>query len=1566
MIDLTSAFQGITTPIPELTNQIYNLGWELGKVSFGQGTYRATATNPHGEKVERTGLTDKTAVANVLLAIIRKHKVRNAAQHYGGMWAASWTDKLPQIAEAYSKAPVYDPKAASAWKELAQDSVARHRVLEQHLTIKVVPEGEPYASAKEMADDIHKNQNFLVSNAHCEHPVWTVDENVSFRVVHDVMGHAVSGGDFGWLGENLACAAHFPLLSETAQQALFVECIMQTGYAAYYRSFGPQKVFLPDEEMFLNTQREQNPENHTGIHPSQSFAPTSMPELPASPTPEGIMDKGFLAPHMEGSPVPGTFAKLAITMRDPNHGWESGHAPQHGMNAFTDMSVETPDGRTTDPLDSQAVSDNAAKIDTGWSQWMHEDGTPNREKMRQAIVNAFRVVLLSPRKDLRWNCHDDQTEVLTDQGWWNVDQAKAAWDTNESFRVATYTNGNLSYEYPLDMAYQSYRGEMIKFSNRYVDALVTPNHRMLTEDGLVDANKIPISLGVGRDTKGRGYGPYMPTGGITSFEDTKHFEIPGALKREFVTSGSQFEARQTTASATHFKSRHSDLKLDMDHWLEWLGWYVSEGWLDGRNHPWICQKQEESESPRHASIQAWGVEGSVRNNGMWTAKVPKAYAKTVGQWVLENVGKGARDKRLPEFAFTLSSRQAEILLKSMLDGDGTRLNENNWIYYTANVALANDIHRLATQLGYRAIIAPTAKDQFVVRINPGKPTRIPHPDNEFYDGHVWCFTTPAGTLITRRNGKTLISGNSVHYQDISHIAGNELDPAKYWDALEKSRQEWNVKHRGESQRFAHLPFKKLLPKLNGVIFAHHPHLTMEQIHAKTNELIYEWRVEEEHQVMQTDEGKSEDKQKTANEVENKVNKGVEKRIKHFIDDSVPTMDITAADQMGFDMDVPIVEKKAPQQEEKYGAFMGTHLNAIAQVSEHSDAVLDSALEDVKEHDGAGHHFRTSVLQLGISGVGPKVCSFAWLLLQPMTSQLGTIDTHMMDVLGHNYEKEMSTRDYFCFTPENLVRAERGWTPISEISTDDRVLTNSGIFEKVEKIMVREYQGPLVEAKTAVGVAPIRMTPEHPVLKLSNPHKRSDHKNVCSPHKCRATEHLHELTWDNADSLGGNSYIVSRTIDESQLEDVKSIEIGGRTIPLTDDFLWIIGLYLAEGSTSDRVVQFSLNKTETVYQSRVIAFFQKELNLRVHYAPSREGWNGVQLLIYDARLARAFSTTFGRGSKNKSIPAGILNLPTNRLGHVFDGIHSGDGCDSTRTLGQTSPTLALQVTEYLLRNGEMPSNSTWDDGDPNHSLAYITKYARPKVHKNKRGFWNLDGEKLVQTTITPSEYRGYVYNLEVAGDHTYVVQNVVVHNCFERELQTGRDASGYGHVPLGQFQWGMWDYKRTGPGTHQDHSAMSVMDPTDHNHIDWKAKMDAPQTAKADWIKQAPWWWRQTEEARKQTSEQFNNEVATPQNKVPFQVESMSKSAESKDPTLPIPWMADGQDVRTGIPGQTYAQFLRSTGTPAHSYWTIPDHALGRYHPKGGFVEVANGKIDQGTYDHIVEVLSPYNQVPSAA
>jgi hypothetical protein len=136
--------------------------------------------------------------------------------------------------------------------------------------------------------------------------------------------------------------------------------------------------------------------------------------------------------------------------------------------------------------------------------------------------------------------------------------------------------------------------------------------------------------------------------------------------------------------------------------------------------------------------------------------------------------------------------------------------------------------------------------------------------------------------------------------------------------------------------------------------------------------------------------------------------------------------------------------------------------------------------------------------------------------------------------------------------------------------------------------------------------------------------------------------------------------------------------------------------------------------------------------------------------------------------------------------------------------------------------------------------------------------------------------------------------------FERELAAGRDASGYNHVPLGQFQWGMWDYKRTGPGTHQDHSAMKVLDPKPHDHVDWAQKRPVAQ----DW--DMPAWWQATQPARDQVGQQWDQDVATQfSRQVVPRLAKKKHSASSR-----IPWILWGHKVWVGQPGETFMNLAR--------------------------------------------------------
>jgi hypothetical protein len=179
---------------------------------------------------------------------------------------------LQPIADAYAAAPMLQSSATEtvagtkAWQALADDSLERAAHVRLLLDVQETDDPEPYPDANTMCEDIGLGA-FLVSTANSEHPVWTIKQNIAFRIVHDVYGHysasvaagyvapdrgfrhhsdshgheAVAG--FDWEGENAACAAHARLLhSEGARVALFTECIAQTGYAIANGEFGPQKV----------------------------------------------------------------------------------------------------------------------------------------------------------------------------------------------------------------------------------------------------------------------------------------------------------------------------------------------------------------------------------------------------------------------------------------------------------------------------------------------------------------------------------------------------------------------------------------------------------------------------------------------------------------------------------------------------------------------------------------------------------------------------------------------------------------------------------------------------------------------------------------------------------------------------------------------------------------------------------------------------------------------------------------------------------------------------------------------------------------------------------------------------------------------------------------------------------------------------------------------------------------------------------------------------------------------------------------------------------------------------
>jgi len=281
---------------------------------------------------------------------------------------------------------------------------------------------------------------------------------------------------------------------------------------------------------------------------------------------------------------------------------------------------------------------------------------------------------------------------------------------------------------------------------------------------------------------------------------------------------------------------------------------------------------------------------------------------------------------------------------------------------------------------------------------------------------------------------------------------------------------------------------------------------------------------------------------------------------------------------------------------------------------------------------------------------------------------------------------------------------------------------------------------------------------------------------------KKNEPFHKLDWTEAKDIKSKDWLVAKW--PTEIKDLDFIEIpqefrkntklgsqriGVDKFVVDEEFLWMLGLYIAEGSHSKRTVQFTLHKKEIEYQNRIINYFKK-----LGYNPklrTYENNNGVVVAVQSTTLADWFPEWLGKKCYNKKIPEELMKLPPNKLRAILNGVYDGDGSKREHEIGQTSEILALQLVEILHRLGEQPLMRTSQAKQltpkgNKRKLCYVVGWAEDDIkNTNRRGRWIFENDLLTKIKkVDQKDYSGPVYNLEVEGDHTYVVQGVLVHNC----------------------------------------------------------------------------------------------------------------------------------------------------------------------------------------------------------
>ena len=150
------------------------------------------------------------------------------------------------VADAYRAAPSYDEKEAWRWHLLADHISKMFKRIQrgkQGVEVIFVP-GQPYNSAEQLKREVAATGKLYISTDYNEHPIFTPEQNLEFRAVHDYIVHIGRDVDFSMRGEAAAYNAHARLAPPDTMPALFTEIVGQAAPSSIYGVFDEQKIVL--------------------------------------------------------------------------------------------------------------------------------------------------------------------------------------------------------------------------------------------------------------------------------------------------------------------------------------------------------------------------------------------------------------------------------------------------------------------------------------------------------------------------------------------------------------------------------------------------------------------------------------------------------------------------------------------------------------------------------------------------------------------------------------------------------------------------------------------------------------------------------------------------------------------------------------------------------------------------------------------------------------------------------------------------------------------------------------------------------------------------------------------------------------------------------------------------------------------------------------------------------------------------------------------------------------------------------------------------------------------------
>ncbi|HFV5488882.1 TPA: Dam family site-specific DNA-(adenine-N6)-methyltransferase [Escherichia coli] len=342
----------------------------------------------------------------------------------------------------------------------------------------------------------------------------------------------------------------------------------------------------------------------------------------------------------------------------------------------------------------------------------------------------------------------------------------------------------------------------------------------------------------------------------------------------------------------------------------------------------------------------------------------------------------------------------------------------------------------------------------------------------------------------------------------------------------------------------------------------------------------------------------------------------------------------------------------------------------------------------------------------------------------------------------------------CFTAGHMVLCKNGYKPIEDVCPGDYVVSHLGRLQQVKRVGSKIANTGLLNA---VGQPlGIRTTNDHPFLAV-----RWKAQNTRKNGTYFKRELLSEPEWRAACDMPGYQWCALTNFN------IASPDICSRFLS-EEQAMYLAGAYVGDGyirrwrGKSKKAVVFGIN-------CQKLRKFHCRIPENI-FSVASEIRGSIKVTLNDTCYANWLNEHFGELSHAKRIPAWVMSHP---LRHVFlQGYLDTDGTPSGKAgfrINSVSPALAWGVAELSQTCGyvssvsfiEVEPKKVIEERVVNQRNYYQVTICPQKLSRKSR----LAHGMLLRTV---KEFKSVgldtVYNIEVEGDHSYILNGAVVHNC----------------------------------------------------------------------------------------------------------------------------------------------------------------------------------------------------------